>query len=102
MVEQIEEFRAELHRHTFGEMGPFDEGHVPVIRARSAYQIAAGAPETAERRIRERAGAEPAGQLLVNGKSGQSGRAAVRRRNARAVGGDAHVQRRPGFKSRNT
>src|SRR5262249_12791346 len=66
VIEQIEEFRAELHRYAFGDRRSLDEGHVPVISSRSAYKIATGAPEAAERGIRERGGAEPAGQLFVN------------------------------------
>src|SRR5260370_39130725 len=101
MVEYIKEFRAELHRHPFGEIGSLDEGHVPVIRTRCANQITACAPEAAERGTRERTSAEPAGQLLINSNRGNHVGPLCAAANSCAIGRDADIKRRPGFKSRN-
>src|SRR5260370_8126074 len=102
MVEYIKEFRAELHRHPFGEIGSLDEGHVPVIRTRCANQITACAPEAAERGIRERTSAEPAGQLLINSNPGNHVGPLCTAATSCALGRAPDIKLPPPFKSRNT
>ena len=60
MIEEVEEFGAELQGHAFGELRVFQERHVPVIQSRYFDNISSRVAERSERRRLEAAGIEVA------------------------------------------